>query len=225
MPCVFAFLEVRRRAPGVTSMASAAVSSRRSRTVRRPRSSASSTVSVSSVAARVRSVAAAAAGLEARARSKARGRPPLDALPVARFAGFADSLARVFQHSRKETPVIVVQLVAFFGLFAIRKRSFGLEKVADVCAAPLYQMRGQARGAEFSFAFPVRSSGRLTKSGSSRPRSDRKDCSLPEWGVAVTRMMWRPLSGRGQAQKRVDGAGAARRGLHRCRRRCGPRPR
>ena len=59
-------------APGVMSTASTAASSSRSRTVRRPRSSASSGVSVSTVAARVRSVAAAAAGLEARARNNAR---------------------------------------------------------------------------------------------------------------------------------------------------------
>ena len=63
---------------------------------------------------------------------------------MCRAAGGGHRLARIFQHFRKEPPVIVGQLVGFFGVFAIRKGSLGLEEMADVSPAALHQVRGEA---------------------------------------------------------------------------------
>ena len=136
-------------APGATSIPSADSSSTRSRIVRRPISSRPSRffrVFDIRSAARLRRVAAAAAGLEASERSRAsadhqrtRCRKLFRDRSVIqhRFAG-------IIQHPLEQALIFRRELVGGFAFFPLRERGIRLHIMADICPAALDEVLRQA---------------------------------------------------------------------------------
>ena len=176
--------------------------------------------------ARLRSVAAAAAGLEASARRSAERRPPADALAVrASPARSRDRLARVGEHLRRRAS-------RYSGDERRRSprasRASGtacrVEVVLDVAAAALDEVAREAAALARSCSSLERSSGRSPNVGSRKPSERAEGVLVAQCGVAVTRIRWR-LGVARRASRRAGSAGGGRRGRRSRRRRCGPRRR
>ena len=129
-------------APGITSTASSVSS--RSSSVRRPISSTRATVSASAVTARVRIVAAAAAGLDAMVRSNPSAdhqRIPMSMLGL--VGAGTNRLAGVGQHVVEQAPVFAGQHVGVFSVAPLGEAGFGIQVSGYVVPSSLYQVAGE----------------------------------------------------------------------------------